>query len=138
MKGQPYGIVEVGSVAQGRLGGGVRGLEYERLESHRDRSIRSEILGLGVRVDDHVGKHHLRRSQNPKTGRHLPMFEEFERFWRLAEEELLEESAARREAERADRAEIEARRDAEVEVAHLKTYIAGRKGCRGGSPGSDS
>ncbi|MDE0106619.1 MAG: Uma2 family endonuclease [Bryobacterales bacterium] len=149
----PTGSLKGAQRPKTRLEGGVLGgLGYELLESHRDGSIRSEVLGLDVRVDDRAGKHHLLRFRDPETGLDLLTFEELEddrqsaeknrrlaeEKRRSAEEKLLEESAARRAAEQAHRAEIRARRDAEAETARLRAYIARLEGGRGGGPGSDS
>ena len=149
----PTGSLKGAQRPKTRLERGVLGgLGYELLESHPDGSIRSEVLGLDVRVDDRAGKHHLLRFRDPKTGLDLLTFEELEddrqsaeknrrlaeEKRRSAEEKLLEESAARRAAEQAHRAEIRARRDAEAETARLRAYIARLEGGRGGGPGSDS
>ncbi len=142
----PTGSLKGAQRPKTRLEGGVLGGQgYELLESHRDGSMRSEVLGLDVRGDDRAGKHHLLRFRDPETGRDLLTFEELEddrrlaeKDRRLAEEKLLEESAARREAEQAHRTEFRARRDAEVEIARLKAYFARLEGGREGGPGSDS
>ena len=116
----------------------MQGLGYETLVSHSDGSIRSEVLGLDLRVDERPGKTHLLRFRDPKTGNDLLTFEESERGRLLGEEKLRVEIAARREsdrarheaeqaqhaAEQAHQVEVAARRDTEEENARLRAQIA--------------
>ena len=142
----PTGLLKKAKQEGVRLEGGVlQGLGYETLVSHSDGSIRSEVLGLDLRVDERPGKTHLLRFRDPKTGNDLLTFEESERGRLLGEEKLRVEIAARRESDRArresDRArheaeqaqhaaeqahqvEVAARRDTEEENARLRAQIA--------------
>ena len=135
----PTGLLKKAKQEGARLEGGIlQGLGYEPLPSHPDGSIHSEVLGLGVRVDDRARRTHLLRFRDPKTGNDLLTFEESESGRLLAEERLRAEIAARhqsdraryaaerdlREAEQARRAEVAARRDTEEENARLRAQIA--------------
>ena len=88
----------------------LRGLGYEPLSTGPDGSVRSEVLGLDVRVDERPGRSHLLRFRDPKTGKDLLTFEE-------SEQGRLEAERRRREAERA-------RQAAEVELSRLLAEIA--------------
>ena len=99
------------------MGGALRGLGYEPLESAADGSIRSVVLGLDVRVDERPKTSHLLRFRDPETGQDLLTFseaqeaqieaqrrqQEVDRDQCEAESRLREAAASRREAERARR-----------------------------------
>ncbi len=138
-------------------GGALRGLGYKPLRTRPDGSIRSEVLGLDVRVDERPGSSHLLRFRDPKTGQDLLTFEESERGREAAERGReaaergrqaaererhkaergrQEADRARRDAERAHRAETSARQDAEAEVARLRAQLASlESGQAGGTDG---
>ena len=131
-------------------GGALRGLGYKPLRTRPDGSIRSEVLGLDVRVDERPGSSHLLRFRDPKTGQDLLTFEESERGREAAERGRQaaererhkaergrqEADRARRDAERAHRAETSARLDAEAEVARLRAQLASlESGQAGGTDG---
>ncbi len=106
----PAGMLKGASREGDRLEGSVLvGLGYEPLASTADGSIRSEVLGLEVRVDDRPGMEHLLRFRDPRSGKDLLTFRESER--------------ARAEAVQALGAEVAARHDAESEIARLKARI---------------
>ena len=135
----PTGSLKGAKRAGARLeGGALRGLGYKPLRTRPDGSIRSEVLGLDVRVDERPGSSHLLRFRDPATGQDLLTFEESERGREAAErgrqaaererqeaERARQEAErARRDAERAHRAETSARQDAEAEVARLRAQLA--------------
>ena len=141
------------------MGGALRGLGYEPLESAADGSIRSAVLGLDVRTDERPETRHLLRFRDPETGQDLMTFSELqraqieaehrfreeaasrreaERAQRVAESSLREEAASRREAERAQREATTARRDAEMEITRLRAQVARLKSGQGGGSGSMS
>ncbi len=135
----PTGSLKGAKRAGARLeGGALRGLGYKPLRTRPDGSIRSEVLGLDVRVDERPGSSHLLRFRDPATGQDLLTFEESERGREAAERGRQaaererqeaergrqEAERARRDAERAHRAETSARQDAEAEVARLRAQLA--------------
>ena len=112
-------------------GGTLQELEYKPLLTRTDGSIRSEVLGLDVRVDERPGSSHLLRFRDPKTGQDLLTFEEVEQRRQAAERErqVLERERhnaerARQEAERAYRAGTAATQDIEAENARLRAQLA--------------
>ena len=118
----PVGALEGAPEAGQRLAGSaLEGLGYERMARGADGSIRSEVLGLDVRVDSRPGLEHLLRFRDPGTGEDLLTFEE-------SEQGRIEAERARTEAERArveaERALGEAQQAAESEIARLKARIA--------------
>ncbi len=98
-------------------GGTLQELEYKPLLARTDGSIRSEVLGLDVRVDERPGSSHLLRFRDPKTGQDLLTFEELEQRRQAAER-------ARQEAEREYRAGTASRQHIEAENARLRAQIA--------------
>ena len=119
----PTGLLEGSRRAGTRLEGGtLRGLGYEPLATRTDGSVRSEVLGLDVRVDERPGRSHLLRFRDPKTGRDLLTFEE-------SEQGRLEAERRRREAERA-------RQAAEIELSRLMVEIATLENGQEGGSGS--
>ena len=149
----PTGSLEGARRAGTRLEGGtLQGLRYEPLATGPDGSVRSEVLGLDVRVDERPGRSHLLRFRDPKTGKDLLTFEESEhgrleaeRWRREAEHQQYEaerkqheaergrhqaeqrrhQAEQRREEEERRRREAErARQGAEVELARLRAEIA--------------
>ena len=142
----PTGFLKEPEGARGLLAGGaLHGLGYVPLESAPDGSIRSEVLGLEVRVDEQPETRHLLRFQDPETGQDLLTFRELqeaqieaERRQREAENKLREEAARRREAERRQREATAARRDAEVKIARLRAQVARLERGQGDGPGSVS
>ena len=125
----PAGALEGASEAGQRLeGSALEGLGYEPLARGADGSIRSEVLGLDVRVDSRPGLEHLLRFRDPGTGEDLLTFEESEQ--RLTEAELARAEAerARTKAEgarvEAERALGAAKQAAASEIARLKARVA--------------
>lgn len=126
-------------------GGTLQELEYKPLLARTDGSIRSEVLGLDVRVDERPGSSHLLRFRNPKTGQDLLTFEEVEqrrqaaeRGRQAAERGRHKAERARQEAERAYRAETAARQDIEAEIARLRAQITRLESGQAGRTGGDS
>ena len=133
-------------------GGALRGLGYKPLRTRPDGSIRSEVLGLDVRVDERPGSSHLLRFRDPKTGQDLLTFEEVEqrrqaaerarhkaeRTRQEAERARQEAERARQEAEREYRAETAARQDIEAENARLCAQIARLESGQAGGTGDGS
>ena len=108
-----------------RLEGGVlQGSVYEPLDRGQDGSIRSNVLGLDVRVDELPEMGHMLRFRDPGTGQDLLSLRDLE----LAKCDVAQRQ---REAERAHRAEVAARRDAALEVARLRAQIARLESGRG-------
>ena len=161
----PTGSLKGARRAGTRLEGGtLRGLGYEPLATRPDGSVRSEVLGLEVRVDERPRRSHLLRFRDPKTGKDLLTFEESEhgrleaeRWRREAERHQFEaerkqhqaerkqhEEARRRhqaeqrqhEEERRRREAEQAQQDAEVEVARLRAEIARLESGQEGGSGS--
>ena len=119
----PSGLLKGAWRAATRLERGtLRGLGYEPLATRTDGSVRSEVLGLDVRVDERPGRSHLLRFRDPKTGNDLLTFEE-------SEQGRLEAERRRREAERA-------RQAAEIELSRLMVEIATLESDQEGGPGS--
>ena len=130
----------------------MRGLGYKPLRTRPDGSIRSEVLGLDVRVDERPGSSHLLRFRDPKTRQDLLTFEESkrgreaaergrqaaERERHKAERGRQEAERGRRDAERAHRAETSAREDAEAEVARLRAQLASLEGRQADPTGGES
>ncbi len=102
-------------------GGALQGLGYKPMDSGPDGSIRSEVLGLEVRVDERPGQDHLLRFRDPKSGKDLLTFEESE--------------AGRLEAERGRREAEERLRKAEL--AHREVMGRLRARIAGLEPGQD-
>ena len=133
-------------------GGTLQELEYKPLLARTDGSIRSEVLGLDVRVDERPGSSHLLRFRDPKTGQDLLTFEEVEqrrqaaergrqaaeRGRQAAERGRHKAERARQEAERAYRAETAARQDIEAEIARLRAQITRLESGQAGRTGDDS
>ena len=114
----PTGSLKGARRAATRLeGGALQGLGYEPLATRPDGSVRSEVLGLDVRVDERPGRSHLLRFRDPKTAQDLLTFEESERG-RLAAERRW--------------------REAEAEIARLRTQIAGLRSGQAGRTGGKS
>jgi len=114
----PTGSLKGARRAGTRLEAGtLQGLGYEPLVMRPDGSVRSEVLGLDVRVDERPGRSHLLRFRDPKTAQDLLTFEESERG-RLAAERRW--------------------REAEAEIARLRTQIAGLRSGQAGGPGGKS
>ncbi len=157
----PTGYLKGQGRARVRLMGAVLcGLGYDPLESGPDGSIRSEVLGLDVRVDQRPGKGHLLRFRDPVTDQDLLTFQESEQGRREALAKLQRETATRREAEhredeaerrrheaerrqceaerrqceaeQAEREATAARLDAEAETARLKAQVARLERAQGG------
>ena len=128
----PTGSLKGAKRPRTRLEGGtLQKLEYKPLLTRPDGSIRSEVLGLDVRVDERPGSSHLLRFRDPKTGQDLLTFEESERGREAAErgreaaERARQEAErARRDAERVHRAETAARQETEAENARLRAQLA--------------
>ncbi len=125
----PAGALEGASEAGQRLeGSALEGLGYEPLARGADGSIRSEVLGLDVRVDSRPGLGHLLRFRDPGTGEDLLTFEESEQGRIEAERARVEAERARTKAEgarvEAERALGAAKQAAESEIARLKARIA--------------
>ncbi len=121
----PTGFLKDPEGARARLAGGVlHGLGYVPLESAPDGSIRSEVLGLDVRVDEHPETCHLLRFRDPETGQDLLTFRELQEAQIEAERLQREAERRQREAENKLRDEVAARRDADVEVARLRAQVA--------------
>lgn len=130
----PAGPLKGARRAGARLEGGrLERLGYVPLEVGPDGAIRSEVLGLEVRVNEQRG--HLLRFRDPATGKDLLTFEESEvgrlaetQRRRQAERERDLEARSRRSAEEQLREEMEARRKAEqelrVEMSRLRDHIA--------------
>ena len=126
-------------------GGTLQETEYKPLLTRTDGSIRSEVLGLDVRVDERPGSSHLLRFRDPKTGQDLLTFEEVEQRRQAAERErqVLERERhnaerARQEAERAHRAATAARQDAEAELARLRAQLARLESRQAGGTNGES
>ena len=140
-------------------GGTLQETEYKPLLRRPDGSIRSEVLGLDVRVDERPGSSHLLRFRDPKTGQDLLTFEESERGREAAERGRQaaergrqaaererhkadrgrqEADRARRDAERAHRAETSPRQDAEAEVARLRAQLASLESVQAGATDGES
>ena len=149
----PTGYLKDPEKTRVRLAGAVlQGLGYDPLESRPDGSIRSEVLGLDVRVDERSRKGHLLRFRDPATRQDLLTFQESEQGRREALEILSRERATRRaaernqdeaerarhEAERAQREAERARREVEGEVARLRAQVARLERRQGGGSGSQS
>ena len=149
----PTGSLKGAERAGTRLEGGtLQQLEYKPLLTRTDGSIRSEVLGLDVRVDERPGSSHLLRFRDPKTGQDLLTFEESERGREAAERGRQaaererhkaergrqEAERGRRDAERAHRAETSARQDAEAEVARLRAQLASLEGGQAGGTDGES
>ena len=121
----PSGLLKGARQAATRLEGGtLQGLGYEPLATRPDGSVRSEVLGLDVRVDERPSRSHLLRFRDPKTGKDLLTFEESE-HGRLEAERW--RSEAERQQYEAERRRLEAERalqDAEVELVRLRAEIA--------------
>jgi len=133
----PTGLLEAARRAGTRLEGGtLRGLGYEPLATRPDGSVRSEVLGLDVRVDERPEHSHLLRFRDPKTGKDLLTFEESERGRLEAERRRHQAEQRRHEAERRRREAKRARQDAEVEVARLRAEIASLQSGQEGGSGS--
>ena len=142
----PTGLLEAARRAGTCLEGGtLRGLGYEPLATGPDGSVRSEVLGLDVRVDERPEHSHLLRFRDPKTGKDLLTFEESERG-RLEAERRRHQAEQRRhqaeqrrhEAERRRREAERARQAAEVELSRLMAEIAELgSGQEGGSGSKD-
>ena len=128
----PTGSLEGAERAGTRLEGGtLQELEYKPLLARTDGSIRSEVLGLDVRVDERPGSSHLLRFRDPKTGQDLLTFEELEQRRQAAER-------ARQEAEREYRAGTASRQDIEAENARLRAQIARLESSQAGGTGDGS
>ena len=133
-------------------GGTLQETEYKPLLRRPDGSIRSEVLGLDVRVDERPGSSHLLRFRDPATGRDMLTFEELapwqqgaesgqhqaERARRDAERAWQEAERARHEAERALHAATAARQDAEAKLARLRAQLARLEGRQAGPTDGDS
>ncbi|MDE0107911.1 MAG: Uma2 family endonuclease [Bryobacterales bacterium] len=140
----PTGLLEGSRRAGTRLEGGtLRGLGYEPLTTRPDGSVRSEVLGLEVRVDERPRRSHLLRFRDPKTGKDLLTFEESEhgrleaeRWRREAERQQYEAERKQHEEERRRREAERAQQDAEVEVARLRAEIARLESGQEGGSGS--
>ena len=113
------------------VGGELRGLGYEPLESAADGSIRSAVLGLDVRTDERPETRHLLRFRDPETGQDLMTFSELQKAQIEAEHRFREEAASRREAEDKWREEAASRREAEraqrVAESSLREEAASRR-----------
>ena len=73
----PSGLLKGARQSATRLEGGtLQGLGYEPLATRPDGSVRSEVLGLDVRVDERPSRSHLLRFRDPRTGKDLLTFEE--------------------------------------------------------------
>ncbi len=147
----PTGSLKGAERAGTRLEGGtLQESGYKPLLTRTDGSIRSEVLGLDVRVDERPGSSHLLRFRDPKTGQDLLTFEEVEQRRQAAERERhnaerarqeaerarQEAERARQEAERAYRAGTASRQDIEAEIARLRSQIARlESGQTGGTDG---
>ncbi|MDE0263728.1 MAG: Uma2 family endonuclease [Bryobacterales bacterium] len=147
----PTGLLEGARRAGTRLEGGtLQGLGYEPLATSPDGSVRSEVLGLDVRVDERPSRSHLLRFRDPETGKDLLTFEESEhgrleaeRWRREAERQQPEAERKRHEAERKQHEEERRRReaeraqqDAEAELARLRAEIARLESGQEGGSGS--
>ena len=126
-------------------GGTLQETEYKPLLRRPDGSIRSEVLGLDVRVDERPGSSHLLRFRDPATGRDMLTFEELapwqqgaESGQHQAERARQEAERGRRDAERALHAATAARQDAEAELARLRAQLARLESRQAGRTGGES
>ena len=126
-------------------GGTLSGLEYEPLATSTDGSVRNEVLGLHVRVDERPSRSHLLCFRDPKTGRDVLTFEESEhgrleaeRWRHQAEHRQYETERMPHEEERRRLKAERAQQDAEVELVRLRAEIARLEGGQEGGTGGKS
>ena len=119
-------------------GGALRGLGYKPLRTRPDGSIRSEVLGLDVRVDERPGSSHLLRFRDPKTGQDLLTFEESERGREAAERGREAAERGRQAAERERLKAERARQETEAENARLREQLARLESRQAGRTGGES
>ena len=119
-------------------GGTLQETEYKPLLRRPDGSIRSEVLGLDVRVDERPGCSHLLRFRDPATGRDMLTFEELAPWQQGAESGQHQAERARQEADRAHRAATAARQESEAENARLRAQLARLESRQAGGTNGES
>ena len=135
----PSGSLKGAERAGTRLEGGtLQKLGYKPLLTRPDGSIRSEVLGLDVRVDARPGSSHLLRFRDPATGQDLLTFEEVEQRRQAAEQRRQAAEQRRQAAERARHKAERARQETEAEIARLRAQIARLESGQAGGTGDDS